>query len=344
MPPQMPNIKMPPWLNQYQEKLDLWTEKAVRSLLEVACWFGKGKEIAANNYALGMQHQKTGDFSDAVMRFKMVTWIEPKNIQAWYHLGNSFAALGKKPNAAMAYRQVLVLKPDHEEAAYMLAMARGKKSGAADMPRTIPMALALAHFEGQALAYNKQQLEIYGYQGHKQIVAAIRSQIAQGRMDHKMLDLGVGTGLCGPLVRDIASQLIGVDISEKMLIEARQLKDGSGNKIYDALYKRDLRDFLREAQPGSYDIVIAADVLSYVGDLTDSMAQIARVLSPGGIVALTVSKGADAGMVFAPDEGRFIYSRDYLQQLAQANGLTVKTCEETQAYASYAMWLGVFKK
>src|SRR5205823_1798095 len=72
-----------------------------------------------------------------------------------------------------------------------------------------------------------------------------------------VLDLGCGTGLCGPLFRPLAATLTGVDLSPGMIDKARR------RGVYDRLDLEDLVTALRRA-PGAVDLLLAADVLVYV--------------------------------------------------------------------------------
>ncbi len=49
-----------------------------------------------------------------------------------------------------------------------------------------------------------------------------------------MLDAGCGTGLCGPIFRNISGSMIGVDLSPEMVEKARE------RKVYDELEVADI--------------------------------------------------------------------------------------------------------
>jgi len=78
-----------------------------------------------------------------------------------------------------------------------------------------------------------------------------------------ILDLGCGTGLAAEQLSYSNAQFDGVDISQKMLDEAK--KKG----IYRHLYKEDILSFLRKHNLKDYDLVIAFDVFCYMGDLKE---------------------------------------------------------------------------
>ena len=55
-----------------------------------------------------------------------------------------------------------------------------------------------------------------------------------------VLDAGCGTGLCGPLIAPYARRLVGVDLSGRMLAQAR------AQNVYDELVQRELTAYLRD--------------------------------------------------------------------------------------------------
>src|SRR5438067_2541231 len=60
--------------------------------------------------------------------------------------------------------------------------------------------------------------------------------------------------------------------------------------VYDRLDVGDLVATLRNA-PRSFDLLVAADVFVYVGDLAPAFEAAAAALRPGGLLAFTVEAG-----------------------------------------------------
>jgi predicted TPR repeat methyltransferase len=341
---QNPSAKIEAKAEAAGRRLESWRDAAMRWVLSFTRHWHKRRDIIANNFTLGLNYLQSSHVRDAVMRFKIVTWMEPARADAWYYLGCSFLAAGERAEAKKALTKSLQLKPAQEEAFYMLAIASGAAMPAEKRPRRIPPALSLAHFEARAAGYTQEQVEVYRYQGHVRLAEAIRAGVVQGRIDHVVLELGVGTGLMGPLIRDITAHLTGVDQSGAMLAEAMKLTDAAGKKIYDALIRRDLFQFLPELKDNAFDIVLAAGTLSYIGELEALFAQVARVLKPSGLFAFTADKMEGYGFVLDPEVGRFRFSQAYLQELAQVSSLHMLKCETVELYPDYPGWLCLFAK
>ena len=132
------------------------------------------------------------------------------------------------------------------------------------------------------------------------------------------LDLGCGTGLCGPLVKPHAAHLAGVDLSAAMLDKARALG------VYDSLSHSDLSAYLAQiTAQAQHDLVLSADVFIYVGALEAVFAGVARALETGGVFCFSVEKASDAvGWQLTPGM-RYAHSARYLRALAAQHGFDV---------------------
>ena len=124
-----------------------------------------------------------------------------------------------------------------------------------------------------------------------------------------ILDLGCGTGLCGVQFRDWARTLIGVDLAANMLAEAR--KRGT----YDELIESDLLAFLQRC-PGRFDLIVASDVLLFLGDLGPLFTEIQQALRPGGRFAFTIDRLEGAGDYRLMPWIHFAHSLAYVENLA----------------------------
>jgi predicted TPR repeat methyltransferase len=142
-----------------------------------------------------------------------------------------------------------------------------------------------------------------------------------------VLDLGCGTGLCGPLLRPMARSLAGVDLSPVMVERSK------ARGVYDRVSAIDLLEALRSAS-AAYDLLVAADVLIYFGDLAPVFEPAAAALRPGGLFAFSVEAlPADSGAAGAggtgdrfqlrPTTRRFAHAEPYLRRLAGIFGLAV---------------------
>jgi len=180
-------------------------------------------------------------------------------------------------------------------------------------PAAAPRRYVEALFDEYAPEFQEHVVGKLGYQGHETL---LRPLIAAGRRYGRVLDLGCGSGLCGPLIRPLADAVDGVDLSAAMLEQARRLG------VYRHLAHGDLAGFLAGAGDRA-DLVLAADVFIYVGDLSAVFAAVRRLLAADGCFAFTVEQSADEELKLLPSL-RYAHSEAYLRRLAQAHGFTVR--------------------
>jgi predicted TPR repeat methyltransferase len=133
-----------------------------------------------------------------------------------------------------------------------------------------------------------------------------------------VLDLGCGTGLCGPLLAPWAGSLTGIDVSRNMLDEAAR------KQLYERLVEAEITAWLPAQDAAAYDLAIATDVFIYIGDLAPVFAGLHRVLRPGGLFAFSteVSEGAESRLL---ESLRYAHSAAYLERLAREAGWDVES-------------------
>ena len=113
-----------------------------------------------------------------------------------------------------------------------------------------------------------------------------------------------------------AGRLVGVDLSPRMLEQAR------ARGLYAELHEAELVAWLQEAEPG-FDLVLAADVFIYIGDLAPVFAGVRRVLAPGGQFVFSVEAADDEAAVQLGAQLRYRHGEAALRALADAHGFEV---------------------
>jgi predicted TPR repeat methyltransferase len=114
------------------------------------------------------------------------------------------------------------------------------------------------------------------------------------------------------------------------------LSKAAARAVYDQLNCGELTRWLAECAQ-RFDLVVAADVLCYFGDLSIAFANVHNVLLPGGHFACSLEESpADAsvadGYVLRP-HGRYQHERTYVERvLANAHLEIVSIGTETLRY------------
>lgn len=221
---------------------------------------------------------------------------------------------GKLDEAAEAYAEVLRLDPaDHGGAAVRLAsMGRGST------PPKAPDAYVSTLFDQHAEVFDSVLVDQLGYSVPLQVRARL-DEIAPGPYA-RLLDLGCGTGLTGEALEDVTEDRTGVDISEGMVEIADE------KEVYDALYVSELIHFLSAIDAPQWDLIVATDVLPYMGDLEAFFAGLARHCAAGGILAFSSETQPDDAFGSASFRvgqfQRFAHRKEYVTALLEANGFT----------------------
>jgi predicted TPR repeat methyltransferase len=183
-------------------------------------------------------------------------------------------------------------------------------------PPAMPRAYVQGLFDDYADQFEQHLVHGLGYRGHEVLVDVLQQTFGTRRFA-RALDLGCGTGLCGVQLRRVADRIDGVDLSAPMLERARE------TGVYDQLEQADLVQLLQTTER-RYDLIAAADVFTYLGDLAAVFAAAPRVLQPDGAWCFAVEAADDDVDFTLRPTMRYAHSRRYLHELASRHGFVVQ--------------------
>lgn len=256
-----------------------------------------------------------GRAAQALAAFDRLLELDPAHTAAWSSRGSLLREMRRPDDAAQAFRRALQLGAQADLHHYYLASV-----GAGAQPPTAPEAYVVRLFDDYAAEFEQHLVGELNYQAHRQLVQRL-TRVAGAASYASALDLGCGTGLCGPLVRPMVQRLTGVDLSARMLDKARALG------AYDRLDHADVVQFMRAAEE-NFDLLLAADVFIYVGDLQPVFEGARRVMAQG-VLCFSVELAPDGGPGFQLLPSlRYAHSRCYLLQLAAAHGFELLAMEQ----------------
>jgi predicted TPR repeat methyltransferase len=224
----------------------------------------------------------------------------------WTLRGNLLKDLGRLDESAQAFRQALDHGGDAELHRYYLAGLTGSETPVAP-PRRYVQSL----FDGYAKGFEDHLVQVLHYRAPEILVRGLGL-----RRFGYVLDLGCGTGLCGQQLRSISGHITGVDLSANMVEQAR------ARAVYDEVVQADLVEYLA-ADRVPRDLVIAADVFIYVGELDAVFAAVHQALAPGGVFAFSVELAGGPAPMELRTSLRYAHSRDYIESLAKRLGLEI---------------------
>jgi predicted TPR repeat methyltransferase len=241
--------------------------------------------------------------------------------------GILLARAGRPDGAKVCFERYLAGHPGEADA---IAMLLGAVGGALPSRATHQQITQL--YTLQAERWGQVAEAAGGYQGHRLVGDAL-TQLNVLPAD-TILDVGCGTGLVGELLRPQVRQLIGIDLSEPMLAQARE------KNVYDGLHRGDLLEYLI-SHPQSCDIVVSAATLIHFGELNAVLEAVARCLRPRGLFVFTVFPNDDdpSAVAVGTLNGQaqnccFRHGATYIARTAAAYGFTVQVSRrEVHEYA-----------
>ncbi len=240
--------------------------------------------------------------------------LDPDSVDAYNAMAIAFERSGRKNEAAVCYRTAARLDPGAEKWKYSAAAF----SEAKDTPPAAPRDYLLGLFGEYAASFDQHLVHELKYRAPEHLLAAVRSLSPNDHMD--ILDLGCGTGLAGELFKPFARWLVGVDLVPQMIEQSRQ------RNIYDELHQEELHTFLRAAEK-TFDLILAADVFIYIGDLSNIFPHVCRILRAGGLFAFSIERQDDPGYRLRVSR-RYTHNIEYIRDLARAHALTETFVQE----------------
>jgi predicted TPR repeat methyltransferase len=282
-------------------------------------FFSSGDLIADRRFEFARDLQLGGDLPAAADLLEQAIELAPNFATAWFTLGEIREQLGEKERAIVAFRTAREADPEDRHGAAVWLMRLG-----AEEISTMPRAYVQTLFDQYAPRFEDALLGDLDYRAPQLLfkaVVAVRVAARKPAFFKQAIDLGCGTGLGAAAFAKEVDHFIGIDLSPGMIAEAR------ATGLYAQLEVDDMVAGLVSKADASADLVLAADAFCYVPELIAVLAEITRVLAPGGLVAFTVETHDGAGVVIG--EGRrYAHAAEYLRQTVAAAGLKLAHLEQ----------------
>jgi predicted TPR repeat methyltransferase len=253
---------------------------------------------ASSHYNLANLYEELGRHADAEASYRCALVADPTDPDIHINLGYLLSKIHavvpgvpgpRKLEALAAFRTALELGNIDDDDRARLHFEIELKTGHCPDRRQQATYVA-AEFDKFAATFDNRLVEDLQYCAPDRIGAAIVATVvaAGQQMPSKqwsVVDFGAGTGLMGPILSPWARTLHGIDLSQKML----DVASGAG-RGYDTLEVGDVGALRTNSvfDEGGVDLVVAADVLSYLGELNAFFEAVAVALRPGrGFLAVT---------------------------------------------------------
>src|SRR5690349_11733097 len=240
-------------------------------------FLSSGDVIADRRFEFARDLQLKGDLPAAADLLEQAIEIAPNFASAWFTLGEIREQLSERQAAIAAFRQARAADPEDRHGAAVKLMRLGAEE-LAEMPKGYVQAL----FDQYAPRFEAALLGDLDYRAPQLLfkaVLSVRSAARKPAFFKRAIDLGCGTGLAASAFAREVDHFIGIDLSPKMLAQAR------ATGLYASLATADMVEALREKPDASAELVLAADAFVYVPDLLPVLCEVERVLTPGGLIA-----------------------------------------------------------
>jgi predicted TPR repeat methyltransferase len=308
--------------------------------------------------------QKTlGCYEDAIVSYQQALEIAPDDIDSLYNLGGCYLAAGLEKEAIKVYRKLLQIQPEHlsglNNLAYLYHKCGFSKEAAALYvkileldPQRVGAGHMLAALTGARRNHTPSRYirEVFDqFSGHYEttLVEKLEYRLPAALLDFvlkqsgrtkfsSLLDLGCGTGLAGELFAAHCPSMTGVDLSAKMVEIA------SRKQLYEKLQVAEIIDFLAVAQAQSYDLVIASDVLPYIGDLTPLFGAVQRAAELHTLFCFSVEDESGESAQDQPRlraSGRFGHSHHCVKTSAEKTGWQILAAQRLDLRKERNGWI-----
>ena len=287
--------------------------------------FSSGDLIADRRADYARMFAESGEFAEAAELMEQALEQVPGWAAGWFRLAEYAEKSGRADMATAALEKVVALDAsDIFGAGLKLAVL-----GAADAPATPPTPYVERLFDDYADRFDTALVEKLDYTVPKTLARLVRKHAGEHARFDLVSDIGCGTGLFGVEFRANADRLEGFDLSAGMLAKAGE------KAVYDHLAQADLSlpaeasGLFADGPEARADLVSAADVLMYLGDLAEVFPSAARLAKPGALFAFSVEDGGDGDAPLLCPSLRYAHPQAFIMRRLTENGFDLITMEKS---------------
>jgi len=267
-------------------------------------------------YNLGVAYLAVSDSASARQQWQQVLQQHPTHFDTLVNMAALDWQTARHKQAIEYLHAAQRLQPADEAVNFMLAVAN--KTPLDTMPTQYTQRL----FDFYAQHYDQHMKDVLAYQLPAFFQQWVETQTSCQQW--RVADLGCGSGMVMAQCGQRFAQLVGVDVSQKMLAQAAK------TSCYDALHPQTVQTFLQDNRQ-SFDLLVVLEVMAYIGACDDLFAQLAANITADGRVLLSVEcLPAEITNCHyqCSQHGRFQYGHTYLQQQFMAAGLVIDAQHE----------------
>ena len=255
---------------------------------------------------------READSRSAATLLRRALSLAPADPGHWTSYGACLARGGAKTGARAAFRMALSLDPAAADARHLLDGLNGAT------PPAPPSGYVAGLFDSAAGRYDALMQGPLSYRTPLALRRLLDGTVPDASIDLGV-DLGAGTGLMGRALTGRVARLHGVDLSAAMLRVA------AATGLYDQLHQGDAEHYLRGLSEPP-DLIVAADILPYIGDLGPLLMAVARF--PDVLFLGSAERAEEPGWSLATS-GRYQHHPAEIMRLLESAGLECLATVET---------------
>jgi predicted TPR repeat methyltransferase len=285
-------------------------------------FLSSGDLMADRRFEFARDLQLKGDLPAAADLLMQAIELAPNFTSAWFTLADIREQLGEHDVAVSAFQKAQASDANDRHGAGLRLMRLG-----AEPVTGMPQAYVQTLFDQYAPRFESSLVDELGYRGPALLFKAVLSVRAAARkpaLFKRAIDLGCGTGLAASAFARGVDHFIGVDLSPRMIERSR------ATGLYAELEVADMLQGLRARVDASADLILAADAMVYVAELAPVLAEAARVLAPGGLLAFTTETHGGEGVVIGHGL-RYAHGATYVRAAVESAGLKLSLLEDRSA-------------
>lgn len=278
---------------------------------------------AVIHFNLGVIYQNINMVNQAIKSYKRAIDVSANYTQAYANLGYLYKQTGDITKCRQACLIAQRLEPENPQVKHMIAslgINEAPEAASQDYIKNLYDNYAEKYDQHLSITLKSKVPELI----YKATLALYNRDTESGIIENiNILDLGCGTGISGELFSKHTNKMVGIDLSEKMIAEAKK-KD-----IYSSLIISDITEYLNNNSE-MYDIIISSDVLIYFGNLHNVFKGATKALHDGGLFSFSIEAlSEESGDYSLKESGRYKHNHKYISNLAEENNLSILSATKT---------------
>ena len=267
-------------------------------------------------YNCGVIYHQAGNYPAALRAYAQVLHYNSNHFASLYNSGLIYQLTQQYPLALDFYQRALAIEPNNNSLKFLISALQQQ------LMSQMPAEHVQNLFDSYAGHYDAHMQEELKYTVPQQLYDLFCRHVTTASQTLCLVDLGCGTGLIGSYFKDLSHTMVGVDISPKMLAVA-------ANKFYyTTVTQQDNIEYLNKIKH-DVDIVVAADVIGYYGDLTGLFAATQQALRKEGYWLFSIETHDNKEDYLLAPHARFTHHPEYIARLAAEYGFKQIATEKT---------------